>query len=68
MFQVAQDDIKFNEWEQALTAVLQYKFKCRRQAEWQLFGDDTGPLQRPTWTGGGTEEGTELVKNVRMRS
>ena len=37
-------DTTFNEWEQALAALLSYEFKCKRQAEWQLFGDDTGTL------------------------
>lgn len=56
MFQISQEDTTtFNEWEQALTALLQYEFKCSKQAEWQLFGDDTGLLQRPTWTGNGTD-------------
>ena len=64
MFQIAQDDNKFNEWEQALTAVLQYEFKCKRQAEWQLFGNYTGPLQQPTWTDGCTDEEHELVKKL----
>ena len=46
MFEIANNDTTFNEWEQALAAVLQYEFKCKRQAEWQLFGDDTGTLRR----------------------
>ena len=46
MFQIADSDTTFNEWEQALAALLSYEFKCKRQAEWQLFGDDTGTLLR----------------------
>ena len=64
MFEIANNDTTFNEWEQALAAVLQYEFKCKRQAEWQLFGDDTGTLQRPTWTDGGTSEETEIINKL----
>ena len=64
MFQIANGDTKFNEWEQALAALLSYEFKCKRQAEWQLFGDDTGTLSRPTWTNGGTDEEAEIINKL----
>ena len=64
MFEIANNDTTFNEWEQALAAVLQYEFKCKRQAEWQLFGDDTGTLQRPTWTDGGTLAEAEIINKL----
>ena len=28
MFRITYEDTSFNEWEQALTALLQYEFKC----------------------------------------
>ena len=64
MFQIANGDTTFNEWEQALAALLSYEFKCKRQAEWQLFGDDTGTLPRPTWTNGGTDEEAEIINKL----
>ena len=64
MFQIANGDTTFNEWEQALAALLSYEFKCKRQAEWQLFGDDTGTLQRPTWTNGGTDEEAKIINKL----
>ena len=51
MFRIAYEDATFNDWEQALTALLQYEFKCPVQAEWQLLGTETeGVLERPSWT------------------
>ena len=48
MFRIAYEDATFNDWEQALTALLQYEFKCPVQAEWQLLGTETeGVLERP---------------------
>ena len=38
MFRITYEDSTFNDWEQALMALLQYEFKCPVQAEWQLFG------------------------------
>ena len=64
MFRIASEDTTFNEWEQALTALLSYEFKCPAQAEWQLFGDTTGLLERPTWTDGGTEAEKASVKKI----
>ena len=64
MFQIANGDTTFNEWEQALAALLSYEFKCKRQAEWQLFGDDTGTLQRPTWTDNGTDEEAAIINKL----
>ena len=56
MFRIAYEDATFNDWEQALTALLQYEFKCPVQAEWQLLGTETeGVLERPTWTEDGTD-------------
>ena len=57
MFRITYEDTSFNDWEQALTALLQYEFKCPVQAEWQLFGREAeGVLERPTFTEGGTDE------------
>ena len=64
MFRIASEDTTFNEWEQALSSLLQYEFKCPAQAEWQLFGDTTGLLERPTWTDGGTEAEQAVVTKI----
>ena len=63
MFRIPNEDTTFNGWEQALTVLLQYefKFKCPKQAEWQLFGGGTGVLQGPPWAGGGAGAEKALV-------
>ena len=65
MFRIAYEDATFNDWEQALTALLQYEFKCPVQAEWQLLGTETeGVLERPTWTEDGTDEEEALLSKI----
>ena len=65
MFRITYEDTSFNEWEQALTALLQYEFKCPVQAEWQLFGKEVdGVLERPTVTGNGTDQEQETLRKI----
>ena len=65
MFRIATEDTTFNDWEQALTALLQYELKCPVQAEWQLFGNEReGVLERPSWTGDGSDEENELLSKI----
>ena len=66
MFRITYEDTSFNEWEQALTALLQYEFKCPVQAEWQLFGKEVeGVLERPTFTGrNGTDQEKEVLQKI----
>ena len=63
MFRITYEDSTFNDWEQALMALLQYEFKCPVQAEWQLFGREReGVLERPTFTGNGTDQEKEVLQ------
>ena len=65
MFRITCEDTTFNDWEQALTALLQYEFKCPVQAEWQLFGREReGVLERPTFTGDGTDQEREVLQKI----
>ena len=65
MFRITYEDAAFNDWEQALTALLQYEFKCPVQAEWQLFGREReGVLERPTFTGDGTDQEKQVLQKI----
>ena len=65
MFQITYEDSTFNDWEQALMALLQYEFKCPVQAEWQLFGTESeGVLERPSWTGDGTDDEKSVLQKI----
>ena len=65
MFRITYEDSTFNDWEQALMALLQYEFKCPAQAEWQLFGRERdGLLERPSFTGDGTDQEKELLQKI----